>query len=436
MLIHNKILLGGVIVIFLVIISTTLYSNLISEQIRKISIERAEMDNVSFITTLAQKELSEKDFEPNNFEEKNIIFSEFFKHLENEETIRIKVWSQNGTIIYSDDPNIVGENFKENERFQVSIMGQPNSEIKEPVDPENISEVGYGQLMEIYVPIWLDSSEPLGVIELYCSLDSINESVSKVNFLIFEFTLILIGIISGAVILFAGFMVKKSREEIQKEKFATIGKLSSRVAHDLRNPLSVIKNVATLNEIKNPESQEESNKRNKMIINAVERMTHQINDVMNFVKNTKLDITETSTKKIIDSSQEHMIIPPEIKFNHEGEDLKIYGDEKLLEGLFSNLFSNSIHSMNGKGTITTQVENEKNHVVIKVIDQGPGITKENIKKIFLPLYTTKQEGTGLGLFSCKTTIEQHGGTIEFHNNPTTFTVKLPKHKNHKNTENE
>ena len=64
--------------------------------------------------------------------------------------------------------------------------------------------------------------------------------------------------------------------------------------------------------------------------------------------------------------------------------------------------------------------------MIAFVDSGPGISPENIEKIFEPLFTTKQLGTGLGLSICKNIIEQHGGSITVKNNPTIFLVKLPK----------
>jgi signal transduction histidine kinase len=434
LLVRNKIILGGLIVIFLTVVSTAVYGSLISEQIRLLAIERAETTSGSYVTSIAQSELTVNDFDPTNFDEKKVIFSKFFQHLESEETIRIKVWSKDGTIIYSDDENIVGENFKENIRFQTSIDGQLTSEIKNPVDPENVSELGYSQLMEIYVPIWLDSTEPVGVIELYCTMDSTNESVEQVNFLLFEITLILIGIISSSVILFSIVMARYSRKAVEQEKFVTLGRLSSRVAHDLRNPLSVIKNVATLNEMSSPKTKEESNKRNKMIISAVERMTHQINDVMEFVKTKHLNTENVSLKTVIDSTKNNMTIPKDVKILYDGDDLVIKAEPKLLEALFSNLFSNSIHAMDGHGEITIKVSDEKDQTIIKVVDQGPGIQKSNLSQIFSPLFTTKQEGTGLGLYSCKSIVNQHGGTIHFSNDPSTFTIKLPKTVNTPNGE--
>lgn len=65
--------------------------------------------------------------------------------------------------------------------------------------------------------------------------------------------------------------------------------------------------------------------------------------------------------------------------------------------------------------------------MIDFIDSGPGIPEDTINKIFEPLFTTKQKGTGLGLASCKNIVEQHSGKITVKNNPTTFTVRLPRH---------
>ena len=81
--------------------------------------------------------------------------------------LRIKVWDNKGTIVYSDDKSIIGANYGDNLRFKKSITGIVTTEIKDPVEAENISEMGYGQMMEIYIPINFDSIETVGVIELY-----------------------------------------------------------------------------------------------------------------------------------------------------------------------------------------------------------------------------------------------------------------------------
>jgi signal transduction histidine kinase len=111
------------------------------------------------------------------------------------------------------------------------------------------------------------------------------------------------------------------------------------------------------------------------------------------------------------------------------DDIEIYCDAKQMEIVFSNLILNSIQAIEAKGKIMIQASEVDDSVMIDVIDNGRGISKEDLPKIFEPLFTTKQNGTGLGLASCKSIIENHGGTIECSSivgKGTVFTVSLPK----------
>jgi len=78
------------------------------------------------------------------------------------------------------------------------------------------------------------------------------------------------------------------------------------------------------------------------------------------------------------------------------------------------------------GTLTVKLRSNDDFIEIDFIDTGNGISEEPIEKIFEPLFTTKQKGTGLGLASCKNIVEQHKGKISVKNNPTTFSIQLPK----------
>ena len=105
-------------------------------------------------------------------------------------------------------------------------------------------------------------------------------------------------------------------------------------------------------------------------------------------------------------------------------------DHKILlgsiESLFSNLIINAIQKLVNNGIITIRISEKADDMVqIEIEDDGHEIHEDNLEKIFEPLFTTKQIGTGLGLASCKKIVEQHGGSISAKNNPTTFTVTLP-----------
>jgi len=105
----------------------------------------------------------------------------------------------------------------------------------------------------------------------------------------------------------------------------------------------------------------------------------------------------------------------------------IYCDEKKMEIALINLILNSVQAIGTEpGKVTVRTQSNQDFATILIEDTGPGIPPEVGEDIFKPLVTTKQKGTGLGLASCKNIIEQHGGTISFENNPTTFTIVMPK----------
>ena len=95
-----------------------------------------------------------------------------------------------------------------------------------------------------------------------------------------------------------------------------------------------------------------------------------------------------------------------------------------------NIFLNAIQAKDNEGKVMIQSSEMNGYTIIDVIDNGCGISKDNLTRIFEPLFTTKQGGTGLGLASVKTMIDNHGGTIECSsivNKGTVFTIRLPRY---------
>ena len=237
-------------------------------------------------------------------------------------------------------------------------------------------------------------------------------------------------ILASVVIAILVYQKQKQRiteARIKKEKddkLTSIGLLSSRLAHDIRNPLAVIKNGISL--LKYEVQDQKSQERFDMIDKAISAIIHQINDVMDFVRSKPLVISENVITTIISKSIKSLVIPDGVTINIEPSDIKAKCDPKQLEVVFSNMISNAIDAMNQQGIVTVKVKEVQGHVHIEIQDQGPGVPLDIMDKIFDPLFTTKQTGTGLGLVSCKSIVEQHGGTIKVSNNPTTFTIILPK----------
>jgi signal transduction histidine kinase len=119
-------------------------------------------------------------------------------------------------------------------------------------------------------------------------------------------------------------------------------------------------------------------------------------------------------------------MPDGIKVVLPQNDASILCDARQIEVAIQNLITNSIQATENNGTITVGITEKEGFVDIHIADTGPGIPDEVLPKVFEPLFTTKQTGTGLGLASVKRIIEQHNGTITVSNGPTTFTIRLLK----------
>jgi two-component system sensor histidine kinase HydH len=216
---------------------------------------------------------------------------------------------------------------------------------------------------------------------------------------------------------------------IRKDKMYTIGEMASRLAHDLQNPLTIIKNTIEILKLKQPDLDKKTQENYERIERAVSRMSQLIRDILDYVRTSNLLMEKTSLVSLLQTITGDLNVPEDIKVILPDEDVEIYGDIKQLEIVFSNLILNSIQAIEKKGKIMIQASETNDSVVIDVIDNGRGIEKENLRKIFEPLFTTKQGGTGLGLASCKSIIENHGGTIEcssIADKGTVFTIRLPK----------
>ena len=219
---------------------------------------------------------------------------------------------------------------------------------------------------------------------------------------------------------------EKTRDLIRTEKMASVGQLSSRLVHDLRNPLSVIKSTVELLKLNNKKMDEKTVQKFDRIENAMKKISYQIEDVLDFVRQSELHLKRQSVEEILKSTIGGMDLPKGVKIKLNSQKIVVNCDTRKLEAVFTNIITNAAQAMNGKGEIKIKVIEDDEDALIKFEDSGPGMTNSIMEKIFDPLYTTKDTGTGLGLSICKNIIEQHGGSIEVSSPPTVFTIRLPK----------
>ncbi len=212
---------------------------------------------------------------------------------------------------------------------------------------------------------------------------------------------------------------------IMQEKLSSIGELSSRLAHDIKNPLTVIKVSLDVIKAKNPNLLPEDLEKFERINAAMYRITHQIDNVLDFIKGKPMKFVKHPIKDILESVLADLPKSDKITVEIVSENAEIECDFEAMKVILINLVVNSMQAIEGIGIIkiTSKVRGDK--VTIQVENNGPEIPEDKLEKIFEPLYTTKEEGTGLGLASCKSLVEQHQGTIIAENNPTRFIIELP-----------
>ncbi len=218
----------------------------------------------------------------------------------------------------------------------------------------------------------------------------------------------------------------KSNELVKSERLATIGTMASRIAHDLKNPLTIIHTYA---DMLTPEilSKLDSKDNEKWfrLRNSVFDMNRIIEDVLDFARTTEIKKRKSSFLSILRLGINHVKSSYGIVIHLPENDVYLSCDARKIEGVMSNLLNNAVQALDGQGEINVTTSTDSEFVIIQVKDSGPGIPEKNLKKIFEPMFTTKNSGTGLGLLIAKSIIEQHGGSISVSNNPTTFTIKLP-----------
>ena len=227
--------------------------------------------------------------------------------------------------------------------------------------------------------------------------------------------------------------LEEANKELKKQKqrvehLAKVGELSSSLTHNLRNPLAVISATVEIIEATSKDSLDEKIlSRLSRITDAATNISHQIEDVLNYVRNKPLDLEMISFSKMLQSTINNIEIPKRVNVHLPENDVSIECDHSKLEVVFMNLITNAIQSIEDKGDIFIRVNTDSDFITIDVENSGSEIPSNVLPKIFDSLFTTKSSGTGFGLAFCKNTIEQHKVTISISNNPTTFTIRLPVH---------
>ncbi len=212
--------------------------------------------------------------------------------------------------------------------------------------------------------------------------------------------------------------LKKLEKELrEKENLALIGEVVSSIAHSLSNPLNIISGNADFLLLDKKENDSEYEEL-KTILDETTRITKSIRHLLNFSRPMHSEKKSGNINDVI------LKVTSGIKFITDHKEIKIkknlskdipeYSfDSSQLEEVISNIVTNAIQAIPKKGTVNISTISEDNKIIAEISDNGNGIAKENLSKIFMPFYSSKEygKGTGLGLAIAKRVISEHNGEI-------------------------
>ncbi|MDZ7697538.1 MAG: ATP-binding protein [Deltaproteobacteria bacterium] len=244
------------------------------------------------------------------------------------------------------------------------------------------------------------------------------------------------GIFVGSILILRDVKeVRLLQEQIRrKEKLAAVGELAAGIAHEIRNPLSSIKGMASYFKAKYA-NETDDREAAEVMVEEVDRLNRVISELLEFARPSQLSLKSTDLNEVVTHSLR--LIEQDVKqkaiqvIRDEAEHLPpVTLDADRFTQCLLNLYLNSIQAMAQGGSlfIRTAFDPETRTFTIEVEDTGAGIDPANVSKIFDPYFTTKGTGTGLGLAIVHKIIEAHNGTIKVRSTPgkgTVFTLMLP-----------
>jgi len=244
--------------------------------------------------------------------------------------------------------------------------------------------------------------------------------------------------VSGAICLLSDLteLAALQRQMHLKENLAALGELSAGMAHEFKNALATISGYAQMIQ---GEASEVTAKYADRILEQTRAITHVITEFMKFARPLELANDQVEIRPLVERViAEVRDVVPQVILAAEGDFAQVSGDEGLLRQAVLNLARNAAEASReqpsgGRVIVRGAVGRNGGFDVqrISVSDNGPGIPSADLPKIFRPFYTTKAQGTGLGLAVVQKIVVQHGGTVEVRNQPqggAEFILWLPLHR--------
>ena len=362
----------------------------------------------------------------------------------------VNIYGLKDIIAYSFSRELVGLENLGGTGHQTAIEGKSSSKL---VQSGSFWELFFGVPEEIKIITFapLRAEKPLspavgpvlGVVEIVQDLTHDYQSI-------FRFQVLTLVTVSGVMLVLLVVMIivvkhgesiiqKRAQERLKLEEqlsrakhLSSLGEMVAGVSHEIRNPLGIISSSAELLK-KKMDGDKGLSRIPDIIIEESSRLNHIITDFLNYARPKTPNRYACRIQDIISKNIRFLSTDLDqkgyrIRTDFDTELPEIHADADMLYQAFLNILINAMQAMPDGGEIAIMVKASNNSLWIVFDDQGGGVTKETMEKIWDPFYTTKEKGTGLGLGIVKNIIEAHEGQIRIDNRPeggARVSIRLP-----------
>ncbi|MBI4431438.1 MAG: hypothetical protein HY587_06975 [Candidatus Omnitrophica bacterium] len=243
---------------------------------------------------------------------------------------------------------------------------------------------------------------------------------------------LLVGFLSSA---FAEQVSEMEQELRLKERLSYLGEMTAQLAHEIRNPLMAITGAVQLisRHIKNALSETDL-KLIQTVENESGRLNRLLEEILDYTRDEKYEFEKTLLASILDevfvSFSQNPSINSRVELikSYQKNNHKVEADRDKLKQVFINVMTNSCQAMPQGGKLSVDTVQDGNLIMIAFSDTGPGMSKDQQKKLFQPFQSGRNGGTGIGLALAQKIVRQHGGKITYRSRigkGSTFYVILP-----------
>ncbi|MFC7475026.1 sensor histidine kinase [Dankookia sp. GCM10030260] len=358
------------------------------------------------------------------------------------DVVRANVYSADGTVLWSSNPALIGRKFLANRELQHALAGGiavAHGVIAQEIKPEYASfgaEAQGNRYMEAYLPIRAaGDGRVIGVVEIYRLPRSLFRTIDQGVRMVWAAALASAGFLYAMLfwmIRRADRLLRSQREQlIEAETLATVGTFASAVAHGVRNPLASMRSSAEL-----AVDEEDPAARREMlgdILREADRLEGWVRDLLLGARGEAMAPSSVAVNPLLDEAARSfasLARDRDVRLTLRTPPVPaVCAEAGLLGRAMDNIIANAIEAVpcGGEVVIETAADRDGSMVEIRVADTGPGLSPDVVRRVARPFYSTKPQGTGLGLALARRIVASYAGTLVLDSTEgrgTTVTIRL------------